>query len=140
MEDQFVPYELAVKLQELGFKEECIAVYNTKNKQFLSIVQGNLVEGFNTKKESSLLYIVAPLWQQVFDWFTTKYSLFVTIHIHPGGYSYNIQNLKDSYGMIEMLVSTILPSMSTGKYFETLEATREKALENLIELKLKKVC
>jgi hypothetical protein len=28
MEKEFVPYELAVKLKELGFDEECITVEN----------------------------------------------------------------------------------------------------------------
>lgn len=61
MEKQFVPYELALKLKELGFKENCIMYYDSK---------GVLVNYFN------LSTTVAPLWQQAFDWFRNEYKLF----------------------------------------------------------------
>lgn len=32
MKKEFVPYELAVKLKELGFDEPCLAVFNESKK------------------------------------------------------------------------------------------------------------
>lgn len=64
MEEQFVPYELALKLKELGFKEDCFRYYN---------VHGELGNSFN------LSTTVAPLWQQAFDWFREKHNIYFTV-------------------------------------------------------------
>lgn len=64
MKRLFVSFDLAVKLKDLGFKEECIkrfsedGLLNTKLAQF--------PEDFNTEIWSP--EISAPLYQQVFDW------------------------------------------------------------------------
>ena len=83
MEKQFVPYELALKLKELGFDELCLGFY-IKDKPKLRLGEGtNLVTRyerenvmeyplFNTnfhygmnKPYFSYLLTTAPLWQQV---------------------------------------------------------------------------
>lgn len=58
MEKEFVPYELAVKLKELGFDKDCLGVYYNKD--------GNVRFNLGTEKGD------APLWQQAFDWFRDK--------------------------------------------------------------------
>lgn len=52
MEKQFIPYNLALKLKELGFNEPCF------------------------KSSPELKY---PLWQQAFDWFREKHNYNVEI-------------------------------------------------------------
>ncbi len=66
MEKEFVPYELALELKELGFDEECFAFYNTT--QMLIVSEFLWKNSFS--KDSS---IVAPLLQQAFRWFREKY-------------------------------------------------------------------
>ena len=82
MKEQFVTYEIALKLKELGFGEECL-VFWFKKEQKLSIeneyynilmCQKNKNSDFNINSN----YISAPLWQQVIDWFYDK-GIFIII-------------------------------------------------------------
>lgn len=62
MKNQFIPYELAVKLKELGFDEVCLAFYDG-------------TKAFTYSPNNNKIYavkILAPLWQQAFDWFREK--------------------------------------------------------------------
>lgn len=74
MEKQFAPYELSVKLKELGFNEECFGYYNAKG----SIRYSGQIEplGLDTEEMSNDIlnskYCSAPLWQQAFDFFREK--------------------------------------------------------------------
>jgi hypothetical protein len=86
MKEQFVPYEIALKLKELGFDEECLAHYRynsnmtkpdliniggiTPNKSFL-----DKLKGFENES-----LVLAPLWQQVIDWFRTNCNRNVIIN------------------------------------------------------------
>lgn len=59
MENQFVPYDLALKLKELGFDEDCLATIHSKTKKIIPI--------YGVYKESPRyedFWIKAPLWQQ----------------------------------------------------------------------------
>jgi hypothetical protein len=67
MEKEFVPYEQALALKELGFDEPCFAIYYSKNK-----------------------YFTAPLYQQTFRWFREKYFIVSYIVPRNGKYTYNI--------------------------------------------------
>ena len=71
MKKEFVPYELAVKLKELGFDEECLSYYFNKQLSFGSKTSyGEVVE--------------APLFQQAFRWFREKYNLHFPIAVSDG--------------------------------------------------------
>lgn len=58
MENEFVPYELAVKLKELGFDEPCFKV-----------VEGGPIDIFPYEK------LNVPIYQQAFKFFREKYEL-----------------------------------------------------------------
>ena len=63
MEKEFVTYEQALKLKELGFDEKCLAFYNGK---FLDSTEYD----FDSCVSKDIGYCVAaPLKQQVFRWF-----------------------------------------------------------------------
>ena len=70
MEKEFVSYEQAVALKELGFGEDCLASYYHAGKR-LSICGDYIKHGKYT--------VLAPLKQQVFRWFRDNYDLFVVI-------------------------------------------------------------
>ncbi len=72
MKDQFIPYELALKLKELGFDCDCFGRYYIFVKHFPIQIE----IGYFVKENDA--FINTPLWQQAFDWFETKYSLFAT--------------------------------------------------------------
>ena len=54
MEKEFVPYELALRMKQLGFDEPCMASKDMNNDEGL---------------------IQLPLYQQAFRWFREKYGL-----------------------------------------------------------------
>ena len=81
MEKEFVPYEQALALKELGFDEICFAHY----------CNGDLITKTAILKSSTMLYYqqnninpnnqykhqncTAPLYQQAFRWFREKYNI-----------------------------------------------------------------
>lgn len=92
MTKEFVPYEIALELKNLGFDGKCFASYYTDiDRNF------NTEKGYDARKKLEINYsysetfddedsdyiingdndytISAPLWQQVFDWFRTKHKL-----------------------------------------------------------------
>ena len=69
MEKEFVPYEQALALKELGFDEECFAGYDIDTTE-LYIGYENDQKTFNIE-----YYILAPLYQQAFRFFREKYNL-----------------------------------------------------------------
>lgn len=95
MKNQFVPYELAVKLKELGFDENCLAGYSmwqnpTKNSVDIQfhIPSGKYSNwspipfyGKYTHRTKDL--VKTPLWQQAFDWIRENFN--ITFWIEPCG-------------------------------------------------------
>jgi hypothetical protein len=67
-EKDFVPYEQALALKELGFDEPCIKYYWTDG-MFTKTYESP----FNHNKRDNL--ISAPLYQQAFSFFREKYNL-----------------------------------------------------------------
>lgn len=68
MKNEFIPYEQALELKELGFDELCMAGYD---KDFI----GKLYIGFSTDDGvlfNTEYYIPAPLYQQAFRWLHEK--------------------------------------------------------------------
>jgi len=61
MNKEFIPYEQALELKELGFDEECLGLYN-KNGDVLPL------KPYTSENK-------APLYQQAFRWFREKYCL-----------------------------------------------------------------
>jgi hypothetical protein len=64
MEKEFVTYEQALALKELGFKEDCLASYYHAGKRL----------GIGEYINHGNYTILAPLKQQVFRWFREKYA------------------------------------------------------------------
>jgi hypothetical protein len=67
MNKEFIPYEQALELKELGFNEECLSYYFNKQLSFGSRTSyGEVVE--------------APLYQQTFRFFREKHNLEGEVH------------------------------------------------------------
>ena len=70
MKKEFIPYEQALELKELGFNEMCLGEYDL-SMSTPSIVMRCAQAHFNG----------APLYQQVFRWFREKYGLYSEIFV-----------------------------------------------------------
>jgi hypothetical protein len=89
MEKEFIPYELVVKLKELGFDEPCLCSWNFYTNEL----------NFNAQPStfSSEDVIQLPTFSQAFRWFREKYKLSGLIEIGNQEYSFIIfDEEKDS--------------------------------------------
>ena len=66
---QFIPYELALALKELGFNEHCLASYYHAGKKL------DICEYINHGEYT----VLAPTFSQAFRWFREKYGLYSVI-------------------------------------------------------------
>jgi hypothetical protein len=85
MEKEFVPYEVALRLKVLGFKEKCLASFYTYDIENFKENKFDYRGKFNIDYSSEddyiintdkSYYIAAPTFYQAFRWFREKYDLF----------------------------------------------------------------
>ena len=78
MEKEFIPYEQALELKELGFDEPCIVSYTNidKNIEFCYEKKPTKYSKIFVGKN---LHCVAPLYQQAFRWFREKHGIFSSV-------------------------------------------------------------
>jgi hypothetical protein len=78
MKKEFAPYELAVKLKELGFNEPCFGFYLEDGTWTPASYSR---EGTVYPSNTDLLpeWCAAPLFQQAFRWFREKHQLYCGI-------------------------------------------------------------
>lgn len=103
MKELFIPYNLALELQSLGFDEECFAWYNYGS---LTFFEDDAILGMYAGEENRPF---APLFQQIFDWFEKEHNLFSIIRIgygDPKWYDYLIQNGRESWSEEEISYNT----------------------------------
>lgn len=85
MEKEFIPYEEALAMKELGFNELCVGIYHDNSGGEIKFTfgmfhyskrnsQANTVSGTFIGKKGCY----APLYQQAFRWFQEEHSIWVT--------------------------------------------------------------
>ncbi len=80
MNKEFIPYEQALALKELGFNEKCYGYY-TKNQEYFYFDVDDLSSAYTKNMDNLVVNSVdelectAPLYQQAFDFFEEKYFL-----------------------------------------------------------------
>lgn len=78
MKEQFVSFEIALRLKEFGFDEECLMWYSKDGVQLINTPNNNTVKWL---KSNELNTCSAPLYQQVFDWLRKEYNLHCEISL-----------------------------------------------------------
>jgi hypothetical protein len=75
MNKEFIPYELALALKELGFDEPCFGYYKPNGE--LDYIENHILKDFPYLAKNSEWQdlVAAPLYQQAFRWFREKYNL-----------------------------------------------------------------
>ena len=135
MNKEFIPYEQALELKELGFDEECLAYYD-HDKELKSfenelpmVILQPLIGLFNPR-------ISAPLYQQAFRWFREKYEMFVSIessyHVEgdPERYYEHTRTVLCFRGHFKSLTNQI----SSTSFYDTYEEAELACLKKLIEI------
>jgi hypothetical protein len=107
MNKEFIPYEQALALKELGFDEPCLMYYDYSW----------------TLVESGVYECKAPLYQQAFRWFREKYQLHSTItSISQESWQWHIQKPGQQLGKLY------------DEDYYTYEEAELACLEKLIEI------
>ena len=76
MKEEFVPYDLAIRLRRLGFDEPCFATFFSVGAWQIDCTEGALNLNYRTPCEYSIL---APTFSQAFKWFRDKHDLVAAI-------------------------------------------------------------
>ena len=123
MEKEFVPYELALKLKELGFDEPCFGYYCNQRKE-LDTISSEVCERL-CKYDT---YIKAPTFSQCFRWFREKHNIDGLLHkTAEGSYYFWITECEyENYNHYKYYNQMV--------YFNTYEEAELACLERLIEL------
>ena len=124
MNKEFVPYEIALALKELGFNETCFGYWNRDT--YLPKLTFNLVKPFAHE-----WCVPAPLYSQAFRFFREKYRLHQEISIGVRGFYYTYRNFYDSSGVH---LFDVHPFTGQLMYFETYETAELACLIKLIEI------
>ena len=134
MEKEFIPYEQALELKELGFNEPCFAYYlNRKLNIFHSTPVNDRINS-KTKDIFNSDVIVTPLCQQAFRWFREKYNLcgeVYTVNMGAIDYTFLIRDLYSEDVKYDNFEA------NTGGYsgtFNTYEESELECLKKLIEI------
>ena len=131
MKNEFVPYEQALELKQLGFDEPCFLYYGENN--ILRIFTIN-IKDFITNSELPPQYNTCPTYSQTFRWFREKYKISgeISSDFYLEGkdneWEYNIYQLgKEDDGYV-----------GTINIFKTYEDAEIECLNKLIEIVKKK--
>ena len=127
MEKEFVTYELALKMKQLGFDEPCFAFYDEEEYLFTVREQDDIYEE----------WLIAPTFSQAFRWFREKYDLYSWIQLHNG-------YINDSF-YPELPITFSIMDRKTGNesyerdiphnyLYKTNEEAELACLEKLIEI------
>lgn len=73
MKKEFIPYEQALKLKELGFDKECLAFYHQDERLEVDSL------GIKRNHHRAKIGVLAPTFSQAFRWFREKYDIYPII-------------------------------------------------------------
>ena len=134
MEKEFIPYEQALALKELGFDEPCLAQY----KKYV-FGEATLDIGFSkneiiSKFDNLILFCSAPLYQQAFRWFREKYNLRGFIGFRPNVKQFDCHIYDMSLSGKEYVQQRTTEEYNKDPKVGTYEEAELECLKKLIEI------
>lgn len=125
MNDDFAPFELAVKLKEKGFKLICSHYYRTKSKDLFMVFP---CEDWSDIEER----INAPTISQVLKWLREEKKMHIIVEISDSGWYYTIYpNIRWENGKLKS-DTYIMSFKHKESYEQAALAGIEYVLDNLI--------
>lgn len=99
MNKEFIPYEQALELKELGFNEECLASYICHKEIRFDIQEQSGIRWYSVKNSEfeGGEHCAIPLYQQAFRWFREKHDSFLFSDYGKFPHITIIQNLMFEY-------------------------------------------
>ena len=134
MEAEFVPYELAIALKELGFDEPCLAQYKKYD-----VGEATLDIGFSKNEiimqfHKLSKFCSASLYQQAFRWFREKYHLRGFIGFRPNVKQFDCHIYDMSLSGKEYVQQRTAEEFNKDPKVGTYEEAELECLRKLIEI------
>lgn len=114
MEKEFVSFEIALKLKELRFDEECFKYYTNTGELYFSNLYG----------------IHAPVFSQAFRFFREKYNMLANVYSNASGFCYEY---SDTFGGTHRLDSGFDGPNDSGCW-DSYEDAEIACLQKMIEI------
>jgi hypothetical protein len=137
---EFIPYTEALTLKELGFDEDCFAIWSGIDELNFSItdtvrlyssefrIDGNQSSKFYVN-DSNSLRVAAPTYSQAFRWFSEKQEIEGFVHKSiEGNYYFVIKRTGNNESNMYEFTKT------SPKTFDTYEEAELECLKKLIEI------
>jgi hypothetical protein len=131
MDKEFITYEQALALKELGFDEPCMAWYDTR-KPDVSLNTSHYHSGKWNYLENA---VSLPLYQQAFRWFRENHD--IQGYIYSSTVRGNVEKTKQFTGYIWNINGIDMPFLSTDardELHDTYEEAESACLDKLIEI------
>jgi len=133
MKTEFVTYEIALELKELGFDEPCFAFFWNTGKFYtctdyphtISYHTQNQLGDYNLDSTST------PLYQQAFRWFREKHNLLGNVYSNASGWLWEIH---DSIGGTHRFGSGYSGDCEESGMFTSFDKAEHECLKKLIEI------
>jgi len=128
MQNEFITYEQALALKELGFDESCVYYVDKDNNSYIYNFETNPDEFIEW---CGVNVIPAPLYQQAFRWFREKHKLYPQIGLHDREDEETWRFTISILGYYELVYN-----QNVGKepYHKTYEEAEQACLDKLIEI------
>jgi len=135
MNKDFIPYEQALELKELGFDEECLAAYyvfgddklregrygQTESQLFINGIDIQVEDRMEELQMFAYHDVSVPTFSQAFRWFREKYNI--------NGYQFIYQTMDGGYAL-----SSVEEHDQVDGYFEAYEEAELACLNKLIKI------
>ena len=122
MNKEFIPYELAVKLKELGFDEPCLFAFDNCSTPMRCTDLRTNDQKFNGVNYNSSSYTSQPTLSQAFRWFREKHELPSNLELLKSGWDY-------------VIYTDVIEEINYGDGpFQTYEEAELACLNKLIEI------
>jgi hypothetical protein len=124
IENEFIPYEQALELKELGFDEPCFAWYVSESYglEYGEVIKSDLIRDG----------IVAPTYSQAFRWFREKHNLYTEIRTFAWDYDEKLLGFSIRTYLNPVNIET--ERKIYGEVYETYEEAELECLKKLIEI------
>jgi hypothetical protein len=127
MEKEFVSYEIALKLKDIGFDEPCFTYYHNINSKIRTGIVVSIHNAWTYAGTKKLETTLAPLYQQVFKWIRKKYNIDISINTIYS--KYNENTIKQYSGVIDN--KTMYTNVG---FYDNYEEAQLAGLQKMIEI------
>jgi hypothetical protein len=131
---EFIPYEQASALKELGFDKPCFGdYYKFDNNDIHLDTADDRHRIITDNKDEVIIEISAPLYQQAFRWFRENYDLVHTVYSNASGYIWEL-HYNQERGGTHICDSGESGDCEMSGMFTTYEKAELECLKKLIEI------